>query len=65
MTKEDVMTKPEIDKTPEAEIDKFSVQKEAQEQKMGNAAQPHNPNKAPRTNEPNAGGANREKGHKG
>lgn len=57
------MTKPDLDKS--AENTKFDVQDEAQKQKMGNAAQPHNPNKANRTNEPNAGGANRESGHRG
>ncbi|WP_283177603.1 hypothetical protein [Gemmobacter sp. 24YEA27] len=57
------MTKPDFDK--EAENTKFNVEEEAQKQKMGNAAQPFNPNKAPRTNEPNAGGANRESGHRG
>lgn len=57
------MTKPDFDK--DAERAKFNVQQEAQESKMANAAAPHNPNKAPRTNEPNAGGQNREKGHRG
>ncbi|ADO42415.1 hypothetical protein [Ketogulonicigenium vulgare] len=57
------MTHPDFDK--KAEDTKFDVKEEAQKQKMGNASTPHNPNKAPRTNEPNAGGANREKGHRG
>ncbi len=44
---------------------RFDVKAEAQKQKMDNAARPHTPRKAPRTNEPNAGGANRESGHRG
>ncbi|MFE3837136.1 hypothetical protein [Pseudogemmobacter sonorensis] len=47
---------------PRADNDRFDIKAEAQAQKMLNAARPHNPNKAPRTNEPNAGGANREAG---
>ena len=57
------MSKPDFDR--HAEKTRVDVQEEAQKQKMGNAAQPHNPNKAPRTNEPNAGGTNRENGHRG
>lgn len=57
------MTRPDFDKA--AEQNRFNVQQEAQERKMGNAATPHNPNKAARTNEPNAGGQNRESGHRG
>ena len=54
------MSKPDFDK--EAENTRTDVQEEALKAKMGNAAQPLNPNKAPRTNEPNAGGKNRERG---
>lgn len=54
------MSKPDFDK--EAENTRTDVQEEALKTKMGNAAQPLNPNKVPRTNEPNAGGKNRERG---
>lgn len=54
------MTRPNLDK--QAENTKFDVQQEAQKQKMGHAGQPDNPNMAPRSNQPNAGGENREAG---
>lgn len=57
------MSKPQFD--PQAEKTKVDVLEEAQKRKMGNASQPHSPNKVPRTNEPNAGGSNRENGHRG
>ncbi|VDC26392.1 hypothetical protein [Pseudogemmobacter humi] len=56
------MTRPDFDK--EAENTKFDVQQEAQKQKMGHAGQPGNPHTAQRTNEPNAGGENREVGNR-
>lgn len=45
-----------------AENTRFDIEEEAQKAKMGNAPQPHNPKQVPRTNEPNAGGQNRETG---
>ncbi len=41
---------------------RFDVQAEAQRSKMANAEQPPNPNRVPRTNQPNAGGRNRDVG---
>lgn len=54
------MSNPDFEKT--AENTRLDVQAEAQKQKLDKGPGPFNPNKAPRTNEPNAGGANRERG---
>lgn len=54
------MGRPDFDKA--AENTRLDVQAEAQKRKLDGAPEPFNPNKAPRTNEPNAGGANRERG---
>ena len=54
------MTRPDED--PKAGNTKVDVKEEAQRSKMDNAAPPLNPNKVKRTNEPNAGGSNREAG---
>ena len=52
------MTRPD----PRDDDTKFDVKEEAQRAKMDNAAPPLNPNKVKRTNEPTAGGRNREAG---
>ena len=57
------MSKPDFDK--EAENTKFDIKAEAQRQKM-DAAPSQNPAHQPQPNvEPNAGGQNRNKGHRG
>lgn len=53
------MTGPETEK---GQTTKLDVQAEAQKRKMDNAEAPFNPGRAPRSNEPNAGGENRERG---
>ncbi|MBT0781704.1 hypothetical protein EQ718_18740 (plasmid) [Paracoccus versutus] len=47
---------------PKAENEKFNVQQRAQQLKMGNADPVLNPKQMQRSNEPNAGGENREAG---
>lgn len=47
---------------PKAENDKHSVKQAAQRAKMGNADPVLNPKQMQRSNEPNAGGQNREAG---
>ncbi len=47
---------------PQEENEKFNVRKQAQESKMGNADPVLNPKQMQRSNEPNAGGQNREAG---
>ncbi|WP_240200105.1 MULTISPECIES: hypothetical protein [Paracoccus] len=47
---------------PKAENEKFNERERAQAQKMGNADPVLNPRQMPRSNEPNAGGQNREAG---
>ncbi|KRW93998.1 hypothetical protein [Paracoccus sp. MKU1] len=47
---------------PKTENEKFNVQKRAQQLKMGNADPVLNPKQMQRSNEPNAGGQNREAG---
>ncbi|TBN40373.1 hypothetical protein EYE42_08220 [Paracoccus subflavus] len=47
---------------PKAENEKHSVQQAAQQAKMGNADPVLNPKQMQRSNEPNAGGQNREAG---
>ncbi len=47
---------------PKAENEKFNVDRKAQAEKMGNADPALNPKQMKRTNEPNAGGENREAG---
>ena len=46
---------------PQAENEKFNIQKDAQDDKIRDAP-PQNPKQVKRTNEPNAGGQNREAG---
>lgn len=46
---------------PQAENEKFNIQKSAQNDKIRDAP-PQNPKQVKRTNEPNAGGQNREAG---
>lgn len=47
---------------PKSENEKFNVQKRAQDEKLGNADPVLNPKQMQRSNEPNAGGQNRETG---
>jgi len=47
---------------PQEENTKFNVRKRAQDLKMGNADPVLNPRQMPGTDEPNAGGQNREAG---
>lgn len=47
---------------PQAENERFNVQEKAQARKMGNADPVLNPRQMQRSNEPNAGGQNREAG---
>ena len=47
---------------PKEENEKFNVQQKAQALKMGNADPVLNPKQMQRSNEPNAGGQNREAG---
>lgn len=56
------MTKPDFDKS--AENTSFDVKQEAQKKKMDDAAEKH-ANTIKGDTEPNAGGANREKGYRG
>ena len=47
---------------PQTENERFNVQEKAQARKMGNADPVLNPRQMQRSNEPNAGGQNREAG---
>lgn len=47
---------------PQAENERYNVRRQAQDAKMGNADPVLNPRQMPRSNEPNAGGQNREAG---